>query len=110
MEFLKTAHGKNIVFLINEKVLDDFLMEKIVQNFNFSTKKIGFDMKNVETINSELFLKYLAKNKIKLFNLQNETLVYLSIVLKKGFLKSYLNYKDFSQNKRQFLKRRFSIC
>lgn len=108
MEFSKTIHKKDIVFQINKKVLDDSLLAKIICESQ-SNKKIGLDMKNIQTINSDLFIEYLHQEKFQLYNLQSEVLVYLSIVLKRGFLKSYMNYRDFSSNKRQLFKRRLQL-
>lgn len=108
MEVLRTIHKKNIVYKINCKILDDSIVQNIIQDCK-SKKRIGIDLSLVETIDSELFLDCLNKNKFKLYNLRNEVLVYLSIVLKDGFLKSYLNYKDFSLDKRELFKRRLQV-
>jgi hypothetical protein len=67
-------------------------------------------MVNVKTIKSQLFIKCLIENKFKLFNIQSETLAYLSLVLKDCFLKTHLNYQDFSENKREFIKRHFLVA
>ena len=73
-------------------------------------KKIGLDMSMVQNIDSPLLIKYLLQNKIKLFNLQSEVLTYLSIILKDGFLKSFINYSDFKENKRELIKRKFLVA
>lgn len=108
MEFSKTIHKKDIVFHINQKILVDSILIKIIDECQ-TTKKIGLDMKNIQTIDSDLFIEYLNQDKFELYNLQSEILVYLSIVLKRGFLKSYMNYGDFSSNKRQLFKRRLQL-
>ena len=109
MSFLKAIHKKEIVFIINQKTVDDVLVKKIIETTS-SNKKIGLDMQNVETINSSLLIEYLIQNKIKLFNPKSEILAYLSLVLKDGFLKSYINFSDFSNNKRELIKRHFLIA
>ena len=50
------------------------------------------------------------KNKIKLFNLQSEVLTYFALILKDGFLKSYINYSDFKDDKRELIKRHFLVA
>ena len=67
-------------------------------------------MKNVQTIKSKKFIISLLENKFKLFNLKNEILTYLSIILKDGYLKSYINKNDFIKNKRELIKRRFLVA
>ena len=108
MCFNQTIYEKEVVFLINENFVDDMLAHEIIKNIP-SNKKIGLDMINVQNVNSPILIKYLLENKIKLFNLQSEVLTYFSLILKDGFLKSYINYSDFSENKRELIKRRFLI-
>ncbi len=67
-------------------------------------------MSRVQSINSPILINQLLANKIKLFNPTSEVLAYLSIILKDGFLKSYINYSDFSENKRELIKRHFLIA
>ena len=109
MEFFKTIHKKEIVFFINTKIIDDNLINQIILQVQ-DDKKIGLDMSMVQNINSPLLIKYLLQNKIKLFNLQSEVLTYLSIILKDGFLKSFINYSDFKENKRELIKRKFLVA
>ena len=51
-----------------------------------------------------------SQNKIKLFNPQSEVLTYLALVLKDGFLKTYINYSDFKNDKRELIKRHFLVA
>ena len=67
-------------------------------------------MSMVQNINSPLLVEYLLQNKIKLFNLQSEVLTYFAIILKDGFLKSFINYSDFKNNKRELIKRNFLVA
>lgn len=109
MGIYKTIYKNKIVFLINEKIVDDILIRKILSQIS-SDKKIGIDMKKVETVNSPLLIKCLIENKIKLYNLQSELLTYFAIILKSGFLKSFMNFADFSENKRELVKRHFLVA
>lgn len=109
MGFCKTIYKNKIVFLIDKKNVDDTLVQKIIFQ-NSTNKKIGLDMKNVESVNSPLLIKCLIENKIKLYNLQSELLTYFAIILKNGFLKSYMNFADFSENKRELVKRHFLVA
>ena len=109
MKFTKAIYKREIVFLINSETIDNSLMEDIIKNISPDTKT-GFDMGAVKTIKSSLFIEYLLSNKIKLFNLSGEVLAYLSLILKEGFLKSYINYSDFKDNKRELIRRRFSAA
>ena len=70
---------------------------------------IALDMSNVEEIRSFVFIEALQKNKFRLINVQTEVLTYLSLVLKNGFLKTYINKEDLLNNKRELLRRRFLI-
>ena len=108
MNFYKQFMKNEIDYVINDEIIDDSLIENIVRNIN-SKYKIGFDMKNVKTLNSSLFLKYLKNNKYKLYNITNEVLTYLSLVIKDGKLNSYMNFKDFKNNKRELIRRKFSL-
>ena len=109
MTVRKTIYNDKIVFDINKNFVDDILMQKIIENID-ENKLNGIDMKNVLNINSPLLIKILLENKIKLFNLQSEVLAYLALTLKDGFLKSYVNYSDFANNKRELIKRRFLVA
>ena len=106
--FQKIYYKNEIIFSFDTEIIEDYMLQEILVDNN--NKKIGIDMKNVKNIKSKLFIKYLLENKFKLFNLQNEVLVYLALILKSGFLKSHMNYKDFSQNKRELVKRRFQVA
>ena len=57
-----------------------------------------------------LYVDYLLQNKIKLFNLQSEVLTYFARILKDGFSKSFINYSDFKNNKRELVKRNFLVA
>ena len=109
MRFLKTIYKNEIVFIINEKVFDDDLACQILSQAS-STKKIGLDINKVENMNSPILIKNLLNNKIKLLNPKSEILAYLALILKDGFLKSYINYSDFKYNKRELIKRNFLIA
>lgn len=109
MQFFRTIYKNEIVFIINQDVVDDILVHEILKNIP-KNKKIGLDMKKVQSIDSPVLIKQLLKNKIKLFNPTSEVLAYLSIILKDGFLKSYINYSDFSKDKRELIKRRFLVA
>lgn len=109
MRFNKTIYKNEIVFIVNESFVDDILACEIIKDIP-KNKKVGIDMKKVLNVNSPILLEYLLNNKIKLFNLQSELLSYFSLILKDGFLKSYINYSDFSKNKRELVKRRFLVA
>lgn len=109
MQFFKTIYKDEVVFQINEKNVDDFLACKIINQIS-PLKRTGLDMSKVQSVNSPKLIEYLLNNRIKLFNLQSEVLTYFSIVLKDGFLKSYINYSDFKENKRELIKRHFLVA
>ena len=109
MQFLKIIRKKEIIFSIDAKIIDDNLACQIIKEIPFG-KKIGLDMSKVQSVNSKILIEHLLNNKIKLFNLQSEVLAYFSLILKDGFLKSYINYYDFSENKRELIKRRFLVA
>jgi len=109
MRFDKTIYKNEVVFVINESFVDDILACEIIKDIP-KNKKIGIDMRNVQSVNSSILIELLLNNKIKLFNLQSELLSYFSIILKDGFLKSFINYSDFSENKRELVKRHFLIA
>ena len=98
--------SKTVIFIEN-RIIDDDITIDILNSFK--NKKLGLDMSNVESINSKLFIKSLLSDKFKLFNLQNETLTYLSLILKNGKLHSYMNFNDFKTNKRELIRRRFIV-
>ncbi len=109
MDFYKTIYKNKIIITINKNKIDDNLTEEITK----ITKKhqiIGLDMKNVISINSKKFIEFLLTDKFKLFNLKNEVLLYISIILKEGSLKSYISKDDFIENKRELIKRRFLVA
>ena len=109
MRFFKQFINNEIVYIINDDIIKDSLIKNIVEDIKPDCK-IGLDMKYVKSLNSFLFIKYLNENKYKLYNLQNDVLTYLSLVIKDGKLKSYMNFKDFKNNKRELIRRRFTIA
>ena len=109
MQFSKTIYKKEIVFVINEKNVDDSLMVQIISQIP-PNKRVGLDMSMVENVNSPILINNLLKNKIKLFNLKSEVLTYFALILKDGFLKSYINHLDFKQDKRELIKRHFLVA
>ena len=109
MKFFKTIYRNEIVFVINEKNVDDKLACQIISSIP-SKKRIGLDMSSVQNVNSPILVKYLLENKIKLFNLQSEVLAYFALIFKDGFLKSYINYSDFKYDKRELIKRNFLVA
>ena len=109
MPYFKTKHKNNVVFVINQKTIDNELMQGILLDLG-NSQKIGFDMTFVQNINSPILIKYLLEDKIKLFNLQSEVLTYLALILKDGFLKSHINFSDFKNNKRELINRHFLIA
>ena len=109
MIFFNIEKKKNsTVFLIKCETIDENFMTQFISKIN-SFSNIGLDMKNVKSIKSKKFLELLLSDKFKLFNLKNEVLVYLSLVIKNGFLKSFLNEEYFKSNKREFIKRGFVV-
>ena len=108
MDLLKTKKRFNTVFQINKPIIDDFLTEKILKETSLS-KKIGLDMSLVISIQSKLFIDNVLKDKFKLFNLKTEIILYLSLIIKNGSLKSYMNYNDFSKDKRELFKRYIKV-
>lgn len=106
INFLKNK--KEAFFCVENKVVDDFvtieLLEKLEQR-----EFLALDMTCVEEIKSSKFIKALLENKFRMVNLQVEVLAYLSLVLKDGFLKTYINKNDLINNKRELLRRRFLI-
>ncbi len=109
MTLLKSSNTNKNILIINSEIIDDALTCRILKIIK-NRKKIGLDMKNVQTIKSKKFIISLLENKFKLFNLKNEILTYLSIILKDGYLKSYINKNDFIKNKRELIKRRFLVA
>jgi len=105
----KTINKKEIVFVIDDKKIDDNLACQIIKLIH-PKKRVGLDMSKVENIDSPILIEYLLKNKIKLFNLQSEVLAYFALIFKDGFLKSYINYSDFKNNKRELIKRNFLVA
>lgn len=107
MEIYKSEYKKQIILTVLKEVIDDALSLEIIKNIN-QNKRVGLDMKKVKTIKSEKFINYLLNDKFSLFNLNNEVMCYLSIILKNGFLKSFLNKHDFLNNKRELIKRKLT--
>jgi len=108
MNYLKNIQDGKIILTIKTKVVDDFLVGDILKNLK-PKKRTGLNMKHVETINSQLFIDCLLSNKFKLFNLKDEVLLYLSFILKDGFLKSYMNIEDFKSDKRELIRRKLTL-
>ena len=68
MQFFKTIYKKEIVFVINEKIIDDTLACQIISQIP-SKKRIGLDMSQVDNINSPILIDYLLKiGDCELFN------------------------------------------
>ena len=110
MNFFNIAKNENAtIFQINCETIDDNFMTVLNSKINLFSN-IGLDMKNVKSINSKKFIESILNNKFKLFNLKNEVLIYLSLVIKNGYLKAFLNEQDFKENKREFIKRNFKIA
>ena len=106
--FSKTTNKKEVVLVLDKEIIDNELTEKIISYQN-PKKRLGVDMSRVKTIKSKSFITHLLENKFKLFNIQSEVLTYLSLVLGGGFLKSYVTQSDFSQNKRELIRRHFLV-
>ena len=109
MIFFDIVKKKNkTIFLINREIIDDGFVDLFIKSIkNFSN--IGLNMTKVKTIKSKKFIELLLSDKFKLFNLRNEVLIYLSIIIKNGFLKSYSNENDFILNKRELMRRKFFV-
>lgn len=109
MYFCKKNYGKDEnVFVINEHLIDEKIAKKIIKNIKPNVRT-GLDMKKVKTLNSRLFIQSLIDNKFKLYNLNSELMIYLSLILKDGKLHSYINFEDFSKDKREFIRRKFVV-
>lgn len=109
MYFYRTIYKNKIVFTLNANFIDDIIADEIIF-FMGKSRKVGLDMRNVTKIKSQKFINYLLSNKFGLFNINYEVLIYLSLVLKDGFLKSYMNVEDFNSNKRELKRRHFLIA
>lgn len=99
---------RKVVFLISDTIIDDTAAKEILLQTK-AYKQVMLDMKNVEAIESDLFINHLLKGRFRLFNLNLKVLLYLSIVLKNGFLYSFMNYKDCLNNKRGLYKRQLKV-
>ncbi len=108
MYFNKTINENGIIFTIENNIIDDKLCELIVSELSLNMKA-GIDMRHVNKIKGKKFTKYLLENKYKLFNIKNEVLTYLAIILKDGVLKSFMSKDDFFENKRELIKRKFLV-
>lgn len=109
MSLSKTIYKKEIVFTVKCTDINDEITESII-NGTKSGKKIGINMKHVNCINSRKFIQSLLDGHFRLFNLRNEVLVYLAIILKDGFLKSHMSLEDLYFNKRELIKRHFLVA
>ncbi len=108
MDFSKKFLNGEVIYNINSEIIDEKIMNNIIKTIKPNIKT-GLNMKNVKSITSVNFIKYLLEDRFKLFNIQSELLAYISLVLKDNFLKSFMNYEDFSSNKRELIKRKFII-
>lgn len=108
MDFYKTTDKKEVVLVLDKEVIDNDFVKEILSQID-PNKRLGLDMSHVKTIKSFNFIKHLINDKFRLFNIQSEVLAYLSLVLGGGFLKSYVNQSDFSQNKRELIRRHFLV-
>ncbi len=99
--------NKTVIFIKNKIINDKTILDILTK---FKNKSLGLDMSCVETINSKLFIENLLLNKFKLFNLKNEVLVYLCLILKENNLKSFVNEFDFQENKRELVRRKFFVA
>lgn len=106
MGLIRTICKGKIVLIIENETIDDNITKEILSNIH-PTKKIGLDMKGVKTIKSKEFIKNLILCKFYLFNLTSELLCYLSLIIKDGFLKSFINKSDFIFEKRELKRRKF---
>ena len=88
-----SKNKKEAFFCVENKVIDDFvtieLLEKLEQK-----EFLALDMACVEEVKSSKFIEALLENKFRMVNLQVEVLAYLSLILKDGFLKTYINKND----------------
>lgn len=109
MFFSEIEGKKEIIFTINSSTINDETVNRIF-DLGIISKKIGINMQNVSCIKSGKFIKCLLENKFRLYNLQNDVLVYLAIIMKDGFLKSHMSYEDLSENKRELVKRHFLVA
>ena len=107
MFFQKKVYKDEIIYTINGQIIDDLLVDNILCTKN---KKIGIIMQNVKNINSKKFILNLVNNNFRLYNIRNEVLVFLAIILKDGFLKSYMTLEDLYNNKRELVKRHFLVA
>ena len=109
MTFFDVKQYKNYkIFTINFEIIDEKNFKNLIKNFNCS--KILINMKNVKTINSPLFVELLRKDVFKMYNVSNEVLIYLSLILKSGKLNTYLYVEDFLQNKNELIRRKFYVA
>lgn len=100
---------KSNIFTIETEVINDSVVEELL-TLKIKNKVLGLDMKNVVSIKSQKFVDYLLNNKVKLINLDSGVLAYLAIVIKDGFLRTYVSFNDFKENKRELIKRHFLIA
>ncbi len=108
MDFYKTTDNKEVVLVLDKEIIDNDFVDEIISQID-PKRRLGLDMSRVKTIKSFAFIKHLLNDKFRLFNIQSEVLAYLSLVLGGGFLKSYVNQSDFSQNKRELIRRHFLV-
>lgn len=110
MNLSRTIYKDEIVFLLHKDYINDTLTKEILEHAQSENRRIALDLTYVKGIKSPLFIQALINNQFKLFNLNSEVLAYLAIVLKDGFLKTYMNFDDFKTDKRELIKRKFLIA
>jgi len=108
MDFCKTIYCNKIIFTVKSEIIDDNICASIISELS-ENEKAGINMEHVNKIEGKKFTEYLIKNRYKLFNMQSEVLAYLSIILKDGLLKTFMNKEDFIKNKRELIRRRFVV-
>ena len=94
-------------YTVKSENIDDSSVQKIVDSFKNCS--VGLNMKNVKSINSNYFMNCVLSNKFKLYNLNSDVLAYLSLTIKDGRLKSYINFEDLKLDVRELTRRRFRI-
>ena len=109
MGFYKTENENEIIIVVENDAIDDDFVNSLFCTLNCA-KKVGLDMRNVKAVKSRVFVEKLLDGKFRLYNLESEILAYLSIVLKDGFLKSYMSYSDFKENKRELIRRKLFVA
>lgn len=79
---------------------------------NYKQETIGFDFEFVETCSFEFLdkIKTIAQNcKVGFFNIPSDVFAILTFMNLDKYIKLYVNYEDFAQDKHQLINRKFSI-